>query len=196
MFTFPVIQTTWLAYAKIGATVAAAALMFAAGWGTRGYTAERDLAQAKAAMSDRVAQHTIDQRVAVEHALLAEREARAKEQALIQRAQEPANEDRTVQAPKRRANADRVRNAAAGLRDAAGAISNTSGYSEATGDPIDPIGSQAALASELLLTKRLFAECGEGLAEVAIFADASQAAGKVCERGWDAMTKTTVQPGE
>ena len=132
--------------------------------------------------------HTMqrDQAVAVAQAaaqaVTDEREARAKEERLRAKVQEPANHDRTIDAPARRAAAERLRVAAGELLSATGQAA-----AAATGDPADPERGAAA-AGPGLVQADLLGGCGSRLAAVATWALETSAAGRVCERAWDAMT--------
>lgn len=138
------------------------------------HTLQRDQAQAVAK--------------AAELAVADERKARAAEKRLRAKVQEPATHDRTIDAPARAAAAERLHDAAAGLLSATGAQAGT-----ATGDPADP-GPSAPAAGPGLVPAQLLGRCGQRFAELAQYADAAAAAGRVCERAWDAMTESA-QPG-
>lgn len=111
-----------------------------------------------------------------------ERKARAEEKRLRAKVQEPATHDRTIDAPARAAAAERLHAAAASLLSATGTAGDT-----ATGDPADPGGSPPAAAPGLV-PAHVLGRCGQRFAELAEYATAAAAAGRVCERGWDAMT--------
>lgn len=119
---------------------------------------------------------------AAEQAVIDEREARAEEKRLKAKVQEPATRDRTIDAPARAAAAERLHAAAASLLSVTGTAGDT-----ATGDPADPGGSAPA-AGTGLVPAHLLGRCGQRFAELAEYATAAAAAGRVCERGWDAMT--------
>lgn len=130
--------------------------------------------------------HAIAQ--AASQAVTDERQARAEEKRLKAKVQESATHDRTIDAPARRAAAERLRLAAGELLDAASASSGP-----ATGDPTDPGGSAPA-AGPGLVQADLLGGCGSRLAAVATWALETSAAGRVCERAWDAMTEERSAP--
>ncbi len=119
---------------------------------------------------------------AAEQAVADERQARAQEKRLRAKVQEPATHDRTIDAPARAAAAERLRVAAAGLLSDTGQAVDT-----ATGDTDGPGGSAPA-AGPGLVQADLLGGCGSRLAAVATWALETSAAGRVCERAWDAMT--------
>lgn len=187
MLTFPLLPSRWFAYGKAAVVLAVGLSVFAGGYALRGHFADRQVADLKLQISELKSRHFDERENAVNLALNAEREARATEQRLNQRVQEPANEDRTVKAPVRRAAAARVSDAAAELRNATQGI-NAADAAQATGDPLDTQRSETTAAAELVQARELLSQCGQRLAELAIFADAAYGAGRVCERSWDAMS--------
>lgn len=125
---------------------------------------------------------------AAKQAVADERQARAQEKRLRAKVQEPATHDRTIDAPARAAAAERLRVAAAGLLSATGQAGDT-----ATGDTANSDGSAPA-AGPGLVPAHVLGRCGQRFAELAQYADAAAAAGRVCERGWDAMTAEQGKP--
>lgn len=125
---------------------------------------------------------------AAQQAVTDERQARAEEKRLRAKVQEGAAHDRTIDAPARAAAAERLHAAAAGLLDATGPAGDA-----ATGDPADPGGSAPA-AGPGLVPAHVLGRCGQRFAELAEYATAAAAAGRVCERAWDAMTAAQPTP--
>jgi len=187
MLTIPLSPSRWFAYGKAAVLLAVAASIFAGGYALRDHYADQQAADFKLQISELKGRHADERENAVNLALAAEREARAAEQLLNQRVQEPASEDRKIKAPIRRAAAARVSDAAAELRNATQGL-NAAYAAQATGDPVDTQRSETTTAAELVQARELLSQCGQRIAELAIFADAAHAAGRVCERSWDAMS--------
>ena len=162
----------WLVRGLAVALVLASGAAGVQSW--RLHTLQRDRAQAVAK--------------AAEQAVTDEREARAEEKRLRAKVQEPATHDRTIDAPARRAAAERLRLAAGELLNATGAAADA-----ATGDTADP-GGGAPAAGPGLVQADMLGGCRSRLAEVATWALETSAAGRVCERAWDAMTAAPVTP--
>lgn len=172
-----------LPWVKPALIVVALCAVFMGGWSARGVVANRDVARLEAQA----------ERVRADHAAAlgaAERRTRAMQDAVADDIAEGVSHERKrAQAAERRAadlDAVRRRLLDASIRPACGAVA---------ADPVaGPAGGGAAAAGPGLVLAELYRRVDDEAAELARYADAAAAAGRLCERAYGSAQARLRQP--